>query len=71
LTREPLTATDRCDRCGSQAYVRVELNTGELFFCGHHARALHDAYTHVAVHVQDETDRLMREHGNIKQPVAA
>jgi len=60
---QPLTAADRCDRCGAQAYVRVVLPVGELLFCGHHARAHADAYQGVAVHVQDETDRLHEEHG--------
>lgn len=33
----PLTALDRCDRCGGQAYVRAELASGgELLFCSHH-----------------------------------
>ena len=41
--RPALTATDRCDRCGAQAYVRVELTGGaELLFCAHHARAHED-----------------------------
>ena len=31
-----LTVHDRCDQCGSQAYVSVAGITGELFFCGHH-----------------------------------
>ncbi|MBD5788235.1 hypothetical protein IF650_18910 [Cellulosimicrobium terreum] len=62
-TTEPLTAADRCDRCGAQAYVRVVLPTGELLFCGHHARAHADAYTNLATHVQDETDKLHAEHG--------
>ncbi|GAA1987381.1 hypothetical protein GCM10009718_26070 [Isoptericola halotolerans] len=62
-TTEPLTAADRCDRCGAQAYVRVVLPVGELLFCGHHARAHADAYQSVAQHVQDETDRLHAEHG--------
>ena len=35
----PLTAADRCDRCNAQARVRVVLATGELLFCGHHAKA--------------------------------
>ena len=35
-TVEPLSAADRCDICGAQAYVRVELATGELLFCAHH-----------------------------------
>jgi hypothetical protein len=31
-----LTAEDRCDRCGAQAYVSVTGVNGELMFCGHH-----------------------------------
>lgn len=55
----PLTAEDRCDRCGAQAYLRVELATGgELLFCAHHAREHGDALKEVAVNVQDETHRL-------------
>lgn len=33
----PLSALDRCDSCGAQAYVRVELSGSELLFCAHHA----------------------------------
>jgi hypothetical protein len=34
-----LTGHDRCDRCGAAAKVRASLpNSGELLFCGHHAR---------------------------------
>lgn len=55
----PLTAEDRCDRCGAQAYLRVELaKGGELLFCAHHAREHGDALKEVAVVVQDETHRL-------------
>jgi hypothetical protein len=36
----PLTALDRCDRCGAAARTRVTLpGGGELLFCGHHTRA--------------------------------
>jgi hypothetical protein len=31
-----LNAFDRCDSCGSQAYVKVTGMSGELTFCGHH-----------------------------------
>ena len=62
-TTSPLTAADRCDRCGAQAYVRVLLPSGELLFCAHHARQHSAAFTDLAVHVQDETDRLLEEHG--------
>lgn len=60
----PLTAADRCDRCGAQAYVRVVLPVGELLFCAHHAREHAPKFATVATHVQDETDRLHAEHGS-------
>ncbi len=54
-----LTAADRCDRCGAQAYLRVELQTGgELLFCAHHAREHGDKLREVAVNVVDETHKL-------------
>lgn len=38
LTSPPLTAADRCDRCGAGARVRAILTSGgELLFCQHHA----------------------------------
>lgn len=34
-----LTAQDRCDRCGAQAYHRATMPSGlELFFCNHDLR---------------------------------
>ena len=55
----PLSALDRCDRCGAQAYLRVELSGGgELLFCAHHAREHGDKLRQVAVHVHDETEKL-------------
>jgi hypothetical protein len=55
----PLSAVDRCDRCGAQAYLRVELaGGGDLLFCGHHAREHGDKLREIAVAVHDETSRL-------------
>jgi len=54
----PLTAIDRCDRCGAQAYMRVTLATGELLFCAHHAREHGDKLRKIAKHVHDETAKL-------------
>jgi hypothetical protein len=55
----PLTAEDRCDRCGAQAYLRVELASGgELLFCAHHAREHGDKLKQIAIAVHDETHRL-------------
>jgi hypothetical protein len=59
LTPTSLSAADRCDRCGAQAYVRATLHGGgELFFCAHHARKHVPALREVA-HIHDETDKLV------------
>ena len=58
-TPAALTALDRCDRCGAQAYLRVELQSGgELLFCAHHAREHGDKLRQVAATVVDETHKL-------------
>lgn len=55
-----LTAADRCDRCGAQAYVWVRLASGgELIFCGHHGRLYEPQLRESAVEWHDETDRLI------------
>ncbi len=54
-----LTAADRCDRCGAQAYLRVQLQSGgELLFCAHHAREHGDKLKEIAVALTDESHRL-------------
>jgi hypothetical protein len=60
-----LTALDRCDRCGAQAYVRVVLASsgGELLFCGHHARQHEPQLRSKAAEWQDETSRLTEKAG--------
>jgi hypothetical protein len=40
---EDLVSTDRCDRCGAQAYVRFIKGSQDLDFCGHHTNAYGDA----------------------------
>ncbi|MFT4299122.1 MAG: hypothetical protein QM597_05770 [Aeromicrobium sp.] len=57
--RPTLNATDRCDRCGAQAYVRVELASGlELLFCAHHARAHEEKLRDLEATIHDESGRL-------------
>lgn len=58
-----LTALDRCDHCGAQAYHRVILAAGELLFCAHHGRELRDSLAPNVVHWQDESDRLFENSG--------
>ncbi len=60
--RTPLSALDRCDRCGAQAYLRVELaGGGDLLFCAHHAREHGDKLKQVAVNLIDETHKLEKK----------
>ena len=54
-----LSAVDRCDRCGAQAYLRVVLiSGGELLFCAHHGRKFEPELKKIAAEIQDETGRL-------------
>lgn len=60
VAHAPLTASDRCDRCGAQAYLRVHLASGsELLFCAHHAREHGEKLRTIAVNVHDETSKLL------------
>lgn len=53
-----LTTADRCDRCGSRAYVRARLNAGgELLFCAHHGRE-HAPVLRDHAEIHDESNRL-------------
>lgn len=53
-----LTALDRCDRCGAQAYVRVILGSGDLLFCAHHGREFEPKLREVATDFHDESTKL-------------
>jgi len=60
LTAPSLSATDRCDRCNAQAYVRVVLTNGsDLLFCGHHWTRHEDALRPQASLVIDELHKLV------------
>lgn len=55
----PLTAADRCDRCGAQAYVRATMESGfDLLLCAHHFRENEARLREVAVAIYDESERL-------------
>jgi hypothetical protein len=59
ITRTPLTVSDRCDRCGAQALVRVHLESGSaLQFCSHHFKEHEVRLRSVAADVQDEQHQL-------------
>jgi hypothetical protein len=55
----PLTATDRCDRCGAQAYVRATMTSGsELLFCAHHWHDNEPRLREIGATIHDESERL-------------
>ena len=59
IAASELTAADRCDRCGAQAYVRATLDSGfDLLFGAHHFHENEARLREVAVRIQDESDRL-------------
>jgi len=50
---QSFSALDRCDRCPATAKVRATFLSGELHFCGHHAKNLKDSLTLKALEVYD------------------
>lgn len=60
-----LTANDRCDSCGAQAYVQVTGVTGDLVFCNHHYNKIMDSIPgyekmmNFAYNILDERERLV------------
>ena len=61
-----MTAADRCDRCGAQAYVRaVLMSGGQLLFCAHHARAVEETLRPQTTQWQDETERLHEDNRTV------
>ncbi len=54
-----LSAADRCDSCGAQAYIAAEVNGSELLFCAHHGRKYEEKLRSIATSWHDETARLL------------
>ena len=61
-----LTAMDRCDRCGAQAFYLAELLSGELLFCAHHGREYGAKLAQAAVRIEDRSGEI-----NVKPSPAA
>ena len=53
-----LTAHDRCDKCGAQAFHRAVLLAGELLFCAHHGREYAERLSRTALRIEDGSDRI-------------
>jgi hypothetical protein len=58
-TMDALISTDRCDSCGSQAYVRFTKGEQELDFCGHHTNKYGDALDKAGWGIKVDTRELL------------
>lgn len=66
INRTPLTVSDRCDRCGAQAFVRVYLDQDSaLQFCAHHFREHEGKLRSIAVDIQDESSAINERNDDI------
>jgi len=59
--RVKLTAHDRCDRCGVQARIRASFVSGDLYFCGHHAKQYEVAEKALALELFDADEKFRFE----------
>jgi hypothetical protein len=50
---QSFSALDRCDRCPARALVRAQFLSGDLLFCGHHAKELGNVLFIKALSVYD------------------
>lgn len=66
LPPRQLKTSDRCDRCGAEAFARADVNLTYLYFCGHHFAQYEDALWDVATAILDE-----RVYINAKPSVSA
>lgn len=58
--------SDRCDKCGAQAFVRAVFPTTDLMFCAHHGHEFRVKLASTALFVEDNTESI-----NKKPSVAA
>lgn len=56
MTERQIQISDRCDRCGARAGVKVIGVNGELFFCSHHYNEHAKALEKYAYDIIDERD---------------
>lgn len=53
-----LTHSDRCDRCGAQAFVLAKGVSGQLMFCAHHFTKWEDSIRSFAFELIDDRDAI-------------
>lgn len=58
IDRLPSIETKQCDKCPAMAKVIALFLSGELFFCGHHAKLFADTLTKKALSIYDPDNYL-------------
>lgn len=58
---DTLVSTDRCDGCGTQAYVKLVKGDAELIFCGHHFNKHGDALDEAGWNIVVDTRELLTQ----------
>ncbi len=53
-----LTASDRCDYCGAQAFIHAKFLSGELLLCNHDYRKWKEKIDATAFEVSDFSERI-------------
>jgi hypothetical protein len=55
---DTLNNSDRCDRCGGQAFFWINGVSGDLFFCRHHFLKYEESIRAYAFEITDESHKL-------------
>ena len=53
IVNTPIQVFDVCDRCGAKAKVGASFLSGDLYFCGHHAKTLQPHLIAKAITIYD------------------
>lgn len=64
--KDGLPATVRCDTCGAQAYVEIEVKAGSFSLCSHHYVKHEDALVTQAKRIIDHRDYLLIQENRYK-----
>lgn len=67
-----MSAINRCDRCGGQAYVEVALDSGgTLLFCCHHTNEHEEALKQLEATIADHRPFLLKQERGTRDAAAA
>lgn len=72
VTDREMPLTERCDRCGAQAWVEVELESGsKLLFCSHDASKNWSTLVALPVKIADHRPCLRKQETGLRDAASA